>query len=32
VEVKGMAYLFAFSVTVAVLWLVFGDKKDWAGL
>jgi hypothetical protein len=28
----GMEILFALSVAAALLWLAFGDKKDWKGL
>jgi hypothetical protein len=32
VEVRAMEVLFAVSITVALLWVAFGDKKDWAGM
>jgi len=31
-EVRRMLTLFIVSIVVALLWLAFGDKKDWAGL
>jgi len=31
VEVREMEILFVLSLTSAVLWLAFGNKKDWTG-
>jgi len=32
VEVRDMELLFIVSVTAALLWLAFGNKKDWTGM
>jgi hypothetical protein len=32
VEVREMELLFIVSVTAALLWLAFGNKKDWTGM
>ncbi len=32
VEVRGMAILFLISLTAVLLWIAFGDKRDWAGM
>ncbi len=31
-EVRDMEVLFLVSVGTAILWLAFGNKKDWSGM
>jgi hypothetical protein len=32
VEVRDMEILFIVSLSIGLLWIAFGDKKDWAGM